>query len=220
MSKIFIVEDDVKIREELSIFLNNNGFVCISDDDFSNSIDNILESNCDLVLLDINLPANDGHYICKEIRKVSDLPIIIITSKDSEMDELISINYGADDYVTKPFNLQILLARMNSLLKRAKKSNLEVLKCNGVNLNLLNSTLKYENTSMELTKNELKIIHVLFRNQGSIISRNLIIEELWQSDEFVDDNTLTVNVNRIRKKLENIGLSDFIKTKRGQGYII
>ncbi len=221
MSKVFIVEDDIKIRDELSLFLSNNGFSCTVTDSFLSVTEIILAAECDLLLLDLNLPSNDGHHICKKIRQVSELPIIIITSKDSEIDELMSMNYGADDYVTKPFNLQILLARMNSVLKRVNKSSdIAVITYKGVKLNTLNATLSFEGHKTELTKNELRILHVLFNESNSIVSRNHIIEVLWQSDAFVDDNTLTVNVNRIRKKLESIGLVDFIKTKRGQGYII
>lgn len=221
MKKILIIEDDVKIREELSKFLFKYGYECEVLVDFERSIEEARSGKYDLILLDINLPYFDGHHICKTIRKDSDIPIIIVTSRDSEMDELLSINFGADDFITKPYNTQILLARIQSLLRRTSQDHgLKVLKHEGLTLNLMNGEIEYEGKREELTKNELKILSLLMEHPGEILSRNKIIEALWQSDMFVDDNTLTVNVNRLRKKLESIGVKDFLKTKRGQGYIV
>ena len=173
-------------------------------------------------LLDINLPVFDGYYICKEVRKSSDVPIIVVTSRDSELDELMSMNLGADDFITKPYNTQILLARISSILKRTygSLSASETLCYKGLTLNLSNGSITYEQKTMELTKNELKILGCLIKNQGQIVSRDVLMEHLWKSDLFVDDNTLSVNVTRLRKKLEEIGLKDAIETRRGLGYIM
>ena len=222
MSKILIVEDDEKLSKELKIFLDKNGYDSVILQKFDNAVEDILEENADLILLDINLPYTDGEYICKEIRKTSDVPIIMVTSRDNEMDELISLNYGADQYVTKPFNIQILLAKITGLLKRnqnADKSQ-EKIKCNGFILNVSKSMIETENKKIELTKNELKILHYLVLNQGKIVTREEIMNYLWESENFIDDNTLTVNMTRLRSKLEELGIKDSIETKRGQGYIL
>ena len=222
MEKIIIVEDDEIIREELQSFLGRYGYEVVVPRELENIVEFILKENSDLVLLDINLPIYDGYYICREIRKKSEVPIIIVTSRDSDMDELMSMNLGADDFVTKPYNTQILLARINALIKRAypNNSNLDVIEHNGFKLNILSSTIEYNGNSEELTKNEMKILYYLLINKGKIVSRAAIMEYLWDSSMFVNDNTLTVNITRIRNKIEEIGLKDFIKTKRGQGYII
>lgn len=222
MSKILIVEDDEKLSKELKIFLDKNGYDSVILQKFDNAVEDILEENADLILLDINLPYTDGEYICKEIRKTSDVPIIMVTSRDNEMDELISLNYGADQYVTKPFNIQILLAKIAGLIKRnqnADKSQ-EKIKCNEFILNVSKSVIETENKKIELTKNELKILHYLVLNQGKIVSREEIMNYLWESENFIDDNTLTVNMTRLRGKLEESGIKDSIETKRGQGYIL
>ena len=220
MNSILIVEDDEKLRTELGIFLGNNGYSIKYMDKFDNTISEILNSKCDLILLDINLPGCDGQYICKEIRKTSDIPIIIITSRDTELDELISINYGADDFVAKPFNLQILLARIASILKRVNKTGNEKINCNEFILNTSKSTIEKENKEVELTKNEFKILYYLVSKRNKIVSRDEIMTYLWEGEMFVDDNTLTVHINRLRKKLQDIDLKDIIETKRGQGYIL
>ena len=222
MSKILIVEDDEKLSKELKIFLDKNGYDSVILQKFDNAVEDILEENADLILLDINLPYTDGEYICKEIRKTSDVPIIMVTSRDNEMDELISLNYGADQYVTKPFNIQILLAKIAGLIKRnqnADKSQ-EKIKCNEFILNVSKSVIETENKKIELTKNELKILHYLVLNQGKIVSREEIMNYLWESENFIDDNTLTVNMTRLRGKLEELRIKDSIETKRGQGYIL
>ncbi|MDU2683289.1 MAG: response regulator transcription factor, partial [Clostridium sp.] len=163
----------------------------------------------------------DGYYICREIRKRSSIPIIVVTSRDNEVDELMSMNLGADDFITKPYNTQILLARISSIIRRAyNNSDSEVLEYRGLIHNLSTSEAEFDNKRIELSKNESRILYVLIKNKEKIVSRNEIIESLWQSDEFVDDNTLTVNINRLRKKLEEIGAIDYLKTKRGQGYIL
>lgn len=222
MQKILIVEDDKKLREELRIFLNNNGYEALILEKFNNTIQDILNSNSDLILLDINLSNTDGEYICKELRKVSNVPIIIVTSRDNEIDELLSINYGADHYITKPFNIQILLAKISSLLRRANMSadNSELINANEFVLNISKSRIEKDEKTIELTNNEIKILKYLLKNRERIVSRDEIMEYLWEDSSFVDDNTLTVNITRIRNKLTELNLKDLIETKRGQGYIL
>ncbi|MBN1050186.1 response regulator transcription factor [Clostridium botulinum] len=222
MYKIMIVEDDVTIRDELKNLLNRYGYEVSIIDDFSNAVNHIVESNCDLILLDVNLPVFDGYHICREVRKNLDTPIIIVTSRDNEIDELMSMNLGADDFITKPYNTQILLARISSILKRTYKKNdsSEILKYKDLILDLSNGSVSYNNKYCELTKNELKILAYLIKNQNSIVSRDILMETLWSSDIFVDDNTLSVNVTRLRKKLDDIGIKDAIETRRGLGYIM
>ena len=222
MKKILIVEDDQKLRNELKIFLEKNGYEALTIEKFDNSIQDILDENADLILLDINLPYLDGEYICKEIRKISDVPIIIVTSRDNELDELISLNNGADQYVTKPYNIQILLAKIAGLLKRSESTatNQNKINCKDFILNISKSIIEKEEKQIELTKNELKILHFLVLKKGQIVSRDEIINYLWDSESFIDDNTLTVNMTRLRNKLEEIGLKNIIETKRGQGYIL
>lgn len=204
MKKILIVEDDEKLRGELEIFLNNNGYQTESIKTFENTIEDILKINPNLVLLDINLPFADGEYICKEIRKKSDMGIIIITSRDNEIDELISINYGADQYITKPFNIQILLAKINSLLRRFSNNNelKESIDVKDFILNISTSTIQKNDKIIELTKNEFRILKYLIENRGKIVSREDIMDSLWENESFIDDNTLSVNITRLRNKLE------------------
>ena len=192
MQKILIVEDDEKLRTELETFLNKNGFNAKALENFENIIEDILKEKADLVLLDINLPYTDGEFVCKEVRKVSNVPIIMITSRDNEIDELMSLNYGADQYVTKPFNIQILLAKITGLLDK----------------------------KIELTKNEYNILRFLCSHKKEVVSRDEIMDFLWESEEFIDDNTLNVNIKRLRVKLEELGLKDKIETRRGQGYLL
>lgn len=222
MDKILIVEDDEKLREELKIFLDRNGYDTVILDKFDNPVEDILKINPNLVLLDINLPFFDGEYICKELRKKSNVPIIMLTSRDNEIDELISLNYGADQYVTKPYNIQILLAKINGLLKRSKNSDATqtLIDCREFVLDISKSIIENGNNKIELTKNELKILHYLVMNRGKIVSRDEIMDYLWESESFIDDNTLTVNIKRLRVKLEELGVKDIIETKRGQGYIL
>lgn len=222
MQNILIVEDDEKLSKELEKFLSQNGYEASRITNFENVINDILNSKCNMILLDINLPGNNGEYICKEVRKTSDVPIVMITSVDSELDELISLNYGADDYITKPFNLQILLAKIATILKRTSSNNKDQTKINCENfiLNLSKSTIEKDGKEIELTKNEFKILYYLVQNRGKIVSREELMNYLWDSEMFVDDNTLTVNITRIRNKLEEVNLKDILETRRGQGYIL
>lgn len=222
MLKIVLIEDDEKVRSELKIFLTKNGYEVIDIDNFENVIDKILKIKADLILLDINLPNVDGQYILKEIRKTSTVPIIMLTSINTDLDELISMNYGADGYITKPFNMQILLARIAVLLKRTSGLNIEQEKisCEEFVLNISKGIIEKDNINLELTKNELKILEKLLKNKGRIVSREEIINYLWDNENFVDDNTLTVNITRLKNKLEEIGLKNIIETKRGLGYML
>ena len=221
MPKILIIEDDEKLREELKIFLNKNGYKATTLTTFDNTIQDILQTNPDLILLDINLPNTDGEYICKEIRKQSNMPIIIVTSRDSELDELLSINNGADHYITKPFNIQILLAKIGSLLRRTNMQEVnDKIDAKDFILNTSNNTIEKDGKIIELTKNEYKILKYLVQNREKIVSREDIMECLWESESFIDDNTLTVNITRLRNKLEELELKELLETKRGQGYIL
>ena len=221
MNKVFIIEDDVKINEQLGSFLKRYGYEVATSFDFENIVDIALEENPKIILLDINLPVFDGYYICKEIRKQSNVPIIVVTSRDTEMDELISMNLGADDFITKPYNTAILLARIESIIRRVYGNNsMEIYEYNGLRYNLSTSEMEYEGNKSDLTKNESRILYTLIKNKGKIVSRSELMKYLWQNDEFVDDNTLTVNINRLRKKMEEIGANNMLTTKRGQGYIL
>ncbi len=222
MQKILIVEDDEKLRNELEMFLSHQGYQAECLKKFDNTIHDILEINPNLILLDINLPGVDGEYICKEIRKQSDMGIIIVTSRDNELDELVSINYGADHYITKPFNIHILLAKVNSLLRRTNSNSEPKNKIDAKDfiLNISNSTIIKDDKIIDLTKNEYKILKYFIENREKIVSREDIMDVLWENDCFVDDNTLSVNITRLRSKLEELGLKDIIETKRGQGYML
>lgn len=221
MQKILIIEDDEKIRSELETFLNKNGYETKTIVNFENTIEDALNEKADLILLDINLPYADGEYICKEIRKNSDVPIIMVTSRDSEIDELISLNYGADQYVTKPYNIQILLAKIAGLLKRNQSNNTnDKIELEKFVLNTLSRYVENGDKKVELTKNEYNIIYYLSLRKGKLVSRDEIMDYLWESENFIDDNTLSVNIKRIRDKLEEIGAKDSIETRRGQGYIL
>lgn len=221
MKKIIIVEDEEKIRAELKNFLVNYNYEVICLSKFESIIGDILKENAHLVLLDINLPIYDGYYICREIRKKSNVPIIVVSSRDTEMDELMSINLGADDFITKPYNTQILLARVNSILKRTyDKESTDGIIYKGLELDLPKNTVTFEDKEIELTKNEFRILNCLMKNKGKIVSRGDLMDYLWDLDLFIDDNTLTVNINRLRKKLEEIKCEGYIETRRGRGYIM
>ena len=218
--RILIVEDEVKIREELQSFLNNNVYETETIKRFENTLEEILNYDIDLILLDINIPNQNGMYLCKEIRKKNQTPIIIVTSRNNEMDELICMNYGADDFITKPYNPQILLAHVEAVLNRYKPDLSQLITYKDIKLNVAKSVIETQKEEIELSKNELKIFTYLLNKRGTIVSRYDLMDYLWNSEVFVDDNTLTVNITRLRKKLEDIGLDNVIETRRGQGYII
>lgn len=219
--KIMIVEDDPIIRNELQILFGGNGYEVVAPDNFSSIPSLVKQEGPHLILLDIKLPQANGFSICSQIRTLSDIPIIFVTSSNTDMDELNSIMLGGDAFITKPYNTAILLAKVASLLKRAYSARQdERLVYDGAILHLDASVLEYEGQKVELTKNEQKIMYFLFKNAGKICPRADIVEFLWDNQLYVDDNALSVNINRIRDKLESIGLKDFIKTKHRQGYTL
>ena len=221
---IFIIEDDQSLSNEIKLALSKWGYSVGQVNDFENITNEVLDSNPKLILMDINLPSYDGFYWCSQIRNFMKVPIIFISSRDNDMDIIMSINMGGDDYITKPFSPQVLVAKIQAILRRTYSYNndlkSDVIKFKDITLNIVESKLYFKGENVDLTKNELKIMNILMSDQEKIVSREEIIEELWDTDEFISENTLTVNVNRLRKKLNSIGLEDVIETKKGQGYII
>ena len=220
MERILIVEDEVKIREELKTFLENNGYEILTINNFENTLDQIKKLEIDLILIDINIPGINGMHLCREIRKTSKIPIIIVTSRDTEMDELLCMNYGADDFITKPYNMQILLAHIEATVERCVPEISHILEYKGMKINLSKGTIDYNNQTIILTKNEIQIFSYLLERQGTVVTRDELMNYLWDTETFIDDNTLTVNMARLRKKLEDLGFKDVIETRRGWGYII
>ncbi len=219
---ILIVEDESAIRQELRLLLENALYRVTALDDFTDVPEQVLSCGPDLVLLDLNLPGESGFDICTRIRASSEVPIIFVTSRTDSMDELTGLMKGGDDYITKPFQAPILLAHIAAVLKRAVREGTEVTKLThkGAELDIARGSLSFCGQVVELTKNELKIMHYLFLNKEKIVSRANLIEYLWDNQVFIDDNTLSVNMTRIRAKLEQAGMRDFIRTKRGMGYSI
>lgn len=222
MRKLLVVEDDARIREELCVLLRRNGYEAEALDGSGDVATEVLAAAPDLVLLDLNLPGADGAYVCRQLRRASEVPIVVVTSRNTVTDELLTLNLGADDFVAKPYNEQVLLARVASVLKRAygEAGAAAEVSRGGVVLNVDRCQVAYEGATAELTKNELRILALLMRQAGSVVSRARLMEELWATDEFVDDNTLTVNVSHLRATLAGIGAADFVKTKRGMGYLV
>ncbi len=222
MYKIMIVEDDSVIANQMSKFLYTWDYHVEIATDLRNVMNDFSNIRPDLVFLDITLPYKNGYYWCEEIRKVSKVPIIFISSASDNMNIVMAMNAGADDYIAKPFDLQVLVAKLQALLRRTYDfaNQMNFLEYEGVRLNIGNNVVIYEDKSVELTKNEGKILKILLERKGEIVERDTLMEYLWQTDCYVDDNTLSVNVNRLRKTLEEIGICDFIKTKKGIGYII
>lgn len=221
MKKIAIVEDDPVISGQLADFLMNNGYECSGVTDYANCVEQILAAGADMVLLDLTLPGADGTAILKKVRQNSEVPIIIVTSKNTEMDEVICMSYGADDLIAKPYNPAILLLHIEAVFKRlAHPAEQTVLTCGCLRLDKERGTLYIGEEEVDLTKNEMKILIYLMKHQGKIVAREELISYLWDTEEFVDDNTLTVNVNRVRTKLKEYGVEDLIRTKRGIGYVM
>ena len=220
MFTIMIVDDNEQLQNEIGNLLLINGYSILKPKNFKDIAQIVKDDKPSS--LDINLPNDDDFKICTEIRSFSKVPIIFITSRNTNIDELMAITLGGDDFITKPYNTQILLARINALIKRAypNDNNMDIIEHNGLTLNILSSTIEHNEKSIELTKNELKILYYLLLNKGKIVSRVDIMEYLWDSAMFINDNTLTVNITRIRNKIDEIGLKGYIKTKRGQGYIV
>lgn len=222
MYKILLVEDDEIISKSIKQYLENWDFEVIIARDFKNITNEFTECNAHIVLLDLILPFYDGFYWCKEIRKISNVPIVFLSSASDNMNIVMAVNMGGDDFIPKPFNVSVLLAKIQAILRRTydMPNGISILEHKGIILNLNDFTLSYRDKSMELTKNEFRILETLLVNKGKIVSRDTLMMKLWQDDNYVEENTLTVNVTRLRKKLEDLGIDDFIKTKVGCGYII
>ena len=221
MKKILIIEDDKTISDELKILLDDNGYDSYQLFNFHQVTKKIIEFDPDLVLLDIVLPGTNGQTILKEIRKESNLPVIMLTSKTGDINEIMSMSYGADDYITKPYNPTLLLLRIETLFRHLDdQGSNDQIEYNQMTINLLKSTLTYKDNEIILSKNELTILYYLIKKHGKIVSRDELMDHLWDYSDFVDDNTLTVNINRLRKKMKNLGILDSIETRRKQGYIL
>ena len=219
MTKIKIIEDDLSIANELKEILENAGYLAEVTEEFFDILDQIKKEQPNLILLDINLPKINGEMLLQQIRKESNIPVIMVTSKNTEVDEVLSMSYGADDYITKPYNPTILLLRIGAVLKRSERStdkifyhNLEVVPQKGI--------LKQEKEEIILTKNEMIIFLYLLQRQGKIVTRDELMTDLWNNDEYINDNALTVNISRVRSKLKEIGYEEAIETRKGQGYIL
>ena len=222
MYRIFIVEDDDGIAGAVKAQLSRWGYEATAAEDLAHVTDEFIKYEPHLVVMDISLPFFDGFYWCREIRKSSSVPIIFLSSAGDSMSMVMAINMGADDFVAKPFDMSVLTAKIQALLRRSYDyaETSPRLHHRGAVLNTSDNTLSYNGSVIELTKNEYRILLTLFENKGRIVSREALMEALWNSDSFIDDNTLTVNVNRLRKKLEGAGLTSFISTKVGVGYIL
>ena len=219
MKKILIIEDEKSIREELKSLLENASYGVITIENFENLLDQMLKIECDLILLDINIPYMNGEMLLKEYRKRKETPIIMVTSRSSETDGVLSMGYGADDYITKPYNPTILLLRVGAVLKRSEKAY-DHLSYHDWLVYPTKGILKKDQEEMILTKNEMIIFLYLLNNLGNIVTRDDLMTDLWNNDEYINDNALTVNISRLRKKLEEIGYKDAIETRKGQGYIL
>lgn len=219
MKKILIIEDDEAIRSELQKLLTNSGYEAQITDTFSNVKEQIEKIKPDLILLDINLPELNGEVILKEIRKESDLPVVMVTSRTSEVDEVLSMSYGADDFITKPYNPTVLLLRIQNIFKRMTRTG-ERQMYNDLEVNFSKSTISDGQTEIRLTKNEMIVFSFLLTNRGKIVTRDDLMTDLWNNDEYINDNALTVNISRLRNKLAEIGYEGAIETRKGQGYIL
>ena len=222
MYKILIVEDDMTIAKTLSNHLSKWNYEMRYVTDLKNVYEEFMEFQPQLVLMDIMLPFYNGYHWCTEIRKVSKVPVIFISSMSDNMNIVMAMNMGGDEFIEKPFDLNVVTAKIQALLRRtyAFQGAVNVIEHQGVMLNISDATVTFQEKKLALTKNDYKILQILLENAGRIVAREEIMTRLWESDEFIDDNTLTVNVTRLRKKLEELGLKDFIVTKKGIGYII
>ncbi len=222
MYRIFIVEDDYTIADIMKKHLESWGYEVTCACDFEHVLQEFIHIEPQLVLLDLKLPFFNGFHWCDEIRKMSWVPILFLSSAADNMNMVMAMSLGADDFIAKPFDLDVLTAKVQAVIRRSYSfaSSVNLMEHGGAVLNLGNGTLSVGGETLELTRNELKILQILFENNGRVVSREAIMTRLWESDSFVDDNTLTVNITRLRKKLESVGLTDFIVTKKGLGYIV
>lgn len=220
MKKIVIVEDEKMIREELCALLENAGYQPVAVTDFAHTESEILNSGGDLVLLDINIPKMNGEQVLRELRQKSEIPVIMVTSRTEELDEVLSMSYGADDYITKPYNPTILLLRIQAILKRTENTGADLYHYRDIEIRQAKGVLNRGQDQMVLTKNEMLIFMVLLYHQGQIVSRDDLMTELWDNSEYISDNALTVNISRLRAKLEQMGYPDVIETRKKQGYVL
>ncbi|MFD1708164.1 response regulator transcription factor [Siminovitchia sediminis] len=221
--KIMIVEDDLTIRDMVGEALEKWGFETIKIEDFDQIMQVFLNHDPHLVIMDINLPSFDGFYWCNKIREISKVPMIFLSSRDTPMDIVMSMNMGGDDYIQKPFHMDVLIAKINALLRRTysyMETQSQTMEHDGIILNLENGEVLHGDRKSELTKTEFLILKILMQNKGTIVNRRKMMRSLWKDENFVDENTLTVNIARLRKKLAELGKEYFITTKKGQGYII
>lgn len=222
MHKILIIEDDEIISKSIEKEISNWGFEAKCIENFQNIIPEFIQFNPQLILLDITLPFFNGYHWCSEIRKLSKVPIMFISSASDNMNIVMAMNMGGDDFISKPFDLHVLIAKIQAILRRTYdfSTNSNLLEHKGAILNINDNSFSYNGKKIELTKNEYKILQTLLENKNKTVSRDNLMIKLWETDNYVEENTLNVNITRLRKKLESIGLNNFIKTKKGLGYII
>lgn len=222
MYKIYIVEDDTVIAKSIREYLQTWGYDALEAGDFTSILQEFIRYDPQLVLMDISLPFYNGFHWCTEIRKISSVPIMFLSSASDNMHMIMAMNMGADDYIVKPFDLSVMLAKVQALLRRAYDfgGHSHLVEHRGLIFNSTDHTVSYGDEKLELTKNENRILQVLLGNKGNVVSRETLMAKLWESDEFVDENTLSVNIARLRKKLESLGLDDFVMTKKGLGYMV
>lgn len=220
MKKILIIEDDERVQTELKELLSKAGYAVETLDDYQNMLESIMDIHPDLLLLDINIPYMNGETLLKTLRKVSNIPVIMVTSKTGEVDEVLSMSYGADDYITKPYNPTILLLRIGAVLKRLENNLTDLLTYHDLIIDVKKGIVKNAKEEVVLTKNEMLIFLYLYERRGSIVLRDELMTELWNNEEYINDNALTVNISRLRSKLNELGQKDAIATRKGQGYIL
>ena len=222
MYRIMIVEDDAVIAGAIARHMETWGLEARVVANLHHVMEEFVEYNPHLVILDIYLPFYNGYHWCTEIRRVSKVPILFLSSASDNMNILMAVNMGGDDFVSKPFDMDVLLAKIQALLRRAYDFSLgsELMEYRGAILNTADATMTYQNGKIELTKNEYRILYTLMKNKGKIVSRDTLIQALWETDSYVDENTLSVNITRLRRKLDSAGLTDFIVTKKGIGYMV
>ena len=222
LKKILLIEDDLDVSRELALSLRKWSFEVEVIDEFDNIVNEFIEKKPSLILIDVNLPFYDGFYWCEKIREISKVPIIFLSSRDSNMDIIMGMNNGGDDYITKPFSVEVLISKVNALLRRSYDytSSDSLIYYNDAVLDIEKCIFRYKDNEIDLTKNEIKILSLLIKNKGKVVSREKLMMSLWNDDEFVSDNTLTVNVTRLRGRIKELGIDDIIKTKKGIGYLI
>jgi DNA-binding response OmpR family regulator len=218
MPTVLVIEDNENIRFEVSDFFRRNGFEAYGPEDLTNIVK--LTAKADAILLDINLNGEDGLELCKRIREISNVPILFVTARDREEDELLALTLGGDDYIRKPYSLPVLLAKVKRMLERSNRNQSNILTLGEISLNLINNQLSLENKEMELPKNEMKILTYLFLNKDNVVKKDELIEYLWENKAYVDENILNVNLSRLRKRLTDVGIGDLIETVPKQGYRI